>query len=329
MAVHGFVARYARLTCASVASMVLALPTALAQTYPDKPVKIIVPYPPGGGSDVLGRMIGQQFQEALGRPFVIENRAGATGNIGMDFVAKSAPDGYTLVLNNNTITINQSLNPKQPFEVVRDFTPVVLVGSTPAVIGATASFPANSVPEVLAYLRTNPGKVSYASCGTGSAHHLAAELLQAYAKVSMVHVPYKGCSQAIPDVLSGRVQLIFNTVANLAPHVKTGKIKAYATTGAKRAQIAAELPTVAEAALPGYVVDIWFGLLGPANLPRDIVAKLNAEANKALEQPELRNSLRSQFFEPLGGSSEQFAAIIRNELQTYSKLISDAGIRPE
>ena len=310
-------------------ALACAAPLAPAQPYPARPVKIIVPYPPGGGSDVLGRMIGQQLQEALGQPFVIENRAGATGSLGMDLVAKSAPDGYTLVLNNNTININQSLNPNQPFEVVRDFTPVVLVGTTPAVIGATASFPANSLPEVIAHLRANPGKVSYASCGTGSAHHLAAELVQAYAKVRMVHVPYKGCSQAIPDVLSGRVQLIFNTVANLAPHVKSGKIKAYATTGTKRAQFAAELPTVAEAALPGYVVEIWFGLLGPANLPRDIVAKLNAEANRALERPEVRDRLRSQFFDPLGGSSDQFAAIIRSELQTYGKLIKDAGIRPD
>ena len=304
------------------------LEDARAQSWPERVVRIVSPFPAGGGSDLLARVVAQSLQESLGRPFVVENRVGAGGNIGMDHVAHSVPDGYTLALANNTVTINLSWG-GQPFDAVRDLTAIVLVGSTPPMIGASAGFALRSLPELVAWARAHPGEVSYASCGTGTAHHFAAELLQSMARIRMTHVPYKGCSQAIPDVLNGSVPVVFSTVSNLAPHVKSGKIRGYATTGTTRAQSAPEFPTVAELGYPGYAVDTWFGLMGPAGLPRDVVMRLNSEVNRALGRTEIRERLAAQYFEPLGGSSQRFGELVQQELRTYGALVREAGIKAD
>ncbi len=302
---------------------VLAAP---ADSWPDRAVRIIVPFAAGGGSDLLARLAAQSLQDSLGRPFLVENRVGAGGNIGMEYVARALPDGHTLALANNTITINQALG-GQPFDAARDLAPIVLVGSTPPMIAAGAAFGPQTLPDLIAFARAHPGQVSYASCGTGTAHHFAAELLQSMARIRLNHVPYKGCSQAIPDVLNGTVPVVFSTVSILAPHVKGGKVRGYATTGLVRSPAAADLPTVAESGYPGYSVDTWFGLMGPASMPREVIAKLNAEVNRVLERSDIRDRLAAQYFEPLGGTEGRFADLVRRELRTYGALVRDAGIR--
>ncbi len=297
-----------------------------AAGYPERAVRIVVPFPAGGGSDLLARLLSQELGEAFQRPFVVENRAGAGGNIGMELVARAAPDGLTLALANNTVTINQSLG-HPPFDAGRDLTAVVLVGATPPMIGVASGFAATSVRQLIVMARAAPGAISYASCGSGTAHHLAAELLQSMAGVRMTHVPYKGCSQAVTDVLNGQVPVAFSTVSVLAPHVKSGRIRGLATTGLTRAQSVSDVPTVAESCYPGYVVDTWFGLMGPAGMPSPVVARLNAEVNRALARPEIIARLREQYFEPIGGTSEHFAEQVRRELQTYGKLVREANIQ--
>jgi tripartite-type tricarboxylate transporter receptor subunit TctC len=308
--------------------LTLAGPPVLAQTWPDRPVRIVVPFAAGGGSDVLARLAAQALQPALGKPVVVENRTGAGGNIGTEHVVRAAPDGYSLVLVNNTVSINQAMG-NQPFDAVRDLSPVILVAATPPMIGSWPGLAAGSLVELIQLARTRPDELSYASCGTGTAHHLAAELLQSMARVRLRHIPYKGCAQAIPDVISGQVAVVFSTVANLAPHVRGGRIRGLATTGASRALAAPELPTVAEVGYPGYHVEAWFGLMGPAGLPREITLRLNGVLNAALEQPEMRAQLRAQFYEPIGGTPERFGAAIRQELATYVPIVREAGIKAE
>jgi tripartite-type tricarboxylate transporter receptor subunit TctC len=307
----------------------LGVCVACAQNYPGRVVRIIVPQPPGGGTDATARILAEKFRETFGQPFIIENKPGATGNIGIDYVAKSAPDGYTLLVVANNLTSNQLMFPKLPFDVVKDFAPIALLGSSPVILGGSVSLPANSLAELISYARAHPGKLTYASCGSGSPQHIAGEMLNAVARLDLVHVPFKGCALPIPDVIGARVDVAFNTLSNLRPHIVSGKIRAYAVTTAKRSSFAPDIPTFQESGIPGYDLDIWFGLLAPAGISREIVARLNAEVNKALASGDMREKLAAQFYEPTGGTPEQFADLIKQDLLRFGKVVRDANIRPE
>src|SRR6059058_1306367 len=268
---------------------------AIAQVYPSKPIRLVVPFPPGGSLDVVARAIGQKLTEAWGQPVVIDNRPGAGGNIGADLVAKSAPDGYTILEGAlSTHAVNVSLYSKMPYDPIKDFVPITLVAITPNVLVLNASFPVNSVPELLAYARANPGKLSFGSGSNGSAGHLAGELFKADAGVDMVHVPFKGGAPATQALLAGDTQLMFDNLANATPQVKAGKLKALAVTTAQRSRLAPELPTMAEAGLAGFDISTWYGLLAPAGTPRDIIAKWNAEVTRILNAPDVREKLMAQ-----------------------------------
>ena len=250
---------------------------AQAQKYPDRLVRIVVPYPAGGGSDTMARLVAQRLTEMWGQPVIVENKPGASGNIGLEGVARSAGDGYTLVLMPSNHSINPPLFGNLPFDPIKDFTPIVAVGSSPVFVAVNSSVPIRTVGELIAKLRASPGSLSYASCGNGTPQHLAGELMKATARIDLTHIPYKGCSVAIPDLLSGQVQVGFSTVANFNPHIKSGKLTGLAVTSKTRSALAPDIPTVAESGLAGYDVDVWFGLLGPAKMPPAVVETLAAQ----------------------------------------------------
>lgn len=300
---------------------------AVADKYPSRPVRIVVPYPSGGGTDAMARVIANHLTAMWGQPVIVDNKAGASGNIGLEAVAKAAPDGYTLVMMPSNHSINPPLFGKLPFDPIADFTPLALVGSSPVMLAVHPSVPARNLKELLALARAKPGSLSYASCGNGTPQHLAGELFKSMAKVDMVHVPYKGCAPAVTDFVGGQVQLAFSTVANLAPFIKAGKVIGIGATAARRSSLVPDLPTLSESGLPGYDVDVWFGLLGPARLPAAIVAKVNADVGKILSTPEIRDKLLSQSFEPLGGTPAQFGALIASDLQRWGTLIRTVGIK--
>jgi tripartite-type tricarboxylate transporter receptor subunit TctC len=304
--------------------------SAAAQSYPSKPIRLIVPFAAGGGNDNVARLVGKRLADGLGQPVLVDNRPGAGGVVGAELAAKSAPDGYTLFLGGvGSHAINPNLHEKLPYDPIKDFAPVALLAQAPLVLVVHPSVPANSVAELTAYARAHPGKLNFASNGNGSSSQLAAVMFDSMAGVEMVHVPYKGLSPALADLLSGQVQLMFSSVVAILPHIKAGKLRGLAVTGAKRLASLPELPTIAESGLPGYEASSWYGILAPAGTPRDIVMKLNAGLAKALEQPEVRNSLLAEGAEPVGGSPEAFAAHIRAEKERLGKLIRDAKIRLE
>ena len=304
--------------------------SALAQVYPSKPIRLIVPFAAGGGNDNVARLVGKRLADSLGQPVVIDNRPGAGGVLGAELAAKAAPDGYTLFLGGvGSHAINPNLHEKLPYDPIRDFAPVALLAQAPLVLVVHPSVPAGSFPEFVAYARANPGRLNFASNGNGSSSQLAAVMFDSMAGVDMVHVPYKGLSPALADLLSGQVQLMFSSVVAILPHIKAGKLRGLAVTGARRLASMPELPTIAESGFPGYEASSWYGILAPAGTPREIVAKLNAELSKALEQPEVRSSLLAEGAEPAGGSPERFAAHIRSEKERLGKLIRDAKIRLE
>ncbi len=300
-----------------------------AQGWPSRAVRIVVPFSAGGGTDTIARVVADKLQENMGQPFIVENRPGATSNVGASIVARAPADGYTLLLITSSISINQAMPGKQPFDTIRDFAPVVRVGSSAVMIGGNAAFPVASIAQLIAYAKAHSGKISYAMCAIGGPQHMAGELLKMMAGIDIVPVAYKGCAQAVPDVLSGEVPVTISTVGNLAPHIKAGKMKAYAVTGARRSSFAPDVPTVAESGFPGYDIDVWFGMLAPAGTPREIIARLNAETNRILDRAEVRNKMASQNFEVIGGSSEAFGEVLRQEIERYSRIIQAAGIRPE
>jgi tripartite-type tricarboxylate transporter receptor subunit TctC len=308
----------------------LCAASALAQEYPNKPVRIIVPFGAGGGTDTMARLVGIGLQNALGQPFVIDNKPGASGNIGMEMAAKAPNDGYTLLMITNNIAINPSLYEKVNYHPVKDFVPIVLVGSSPVAISVNTSLGINNMAELLKYAKANSGKFSFATCASGSPQHLAAELLMQTAKFEMTHVPYKGCAPALPDHLSGLVPVSFSTVANLGPHLKGGKIKALAVTGARRSSFAPDLPTVAEAAnLPGYDLDVWFGLFAPAGTPRAVINRVNEIVNKTLASAEVRQKMTDQNYDVLGGTPQQLADAVARDIPRYEKVIRSANIKAD
>ena len=308
----------------------LAAAAAFAQAYPGKPIRLIVPFAAGGGNDNVARLVGKRLADTLGQPVVIDNRPGAGGVLGADLAAKAAPDGYTLFLGGvGSHAVNPNLHERLPYDPIRDFAPVALLAQAPLVLVVHPSIPANTFADFVAYARARPGQLNYASNGNGSSSQLAAVMFDSMAGVDMVHVPYKGLSPALTDLLSGQVQVMFSSVVAILPHIKSGKLRGLAVTGSRRLPSMPDLPTIAESGLPGYDASSWYGILAPAGTPRDIVLKLNSELAKALEQPEVRDSLLAEGAEPVGGTPEQFAAHIRSEKERLGKLIRDAKIRLE
>lgn len=313
-----------------LAAAVFALPAAHGQAYPTKPLRLVVPFPPGGSADILGRAIGQKLSEGLGQPVVVENRPGAGTAIAADAVAKAPADGYTLMLGTvSSHAINPALNPKLPFDPVRDFTPISPVASIPFALLVHPSLPVKNVRELVAYARRQPGRLDYSSAGSGTSNHLAGELFESMTGTHLVHIPYRGSAPALQDLIAGRVALMFDLVLTAAPHVKSGAVRGIAVTGATRSTVLPDLPTVAESGLPGYEVSAWFGIFAPAGVPQPVVARLNAEIAKAMAAPDLRQRLVSQGAEPLTSSPAEFAAYLKSEIAKWAKVVADAGMKPE
>jgi tripartite-type tricarboxylate transporter receptor subunit TctC len=318
-----------RWSAAFVMLAAAASPAAAQQTFPWKPVTIVATFAPGGASDILARLIAPKLSERLGQPVLVENRAGAGGNIGTDHVAKSAPDGHTLVMGYiGTHAVNPTLYKKIPFDAVKDFAPVAFVASIPSVLVVHPSVPVKSVSELTAFAKANPGKLNYGSGGAGTAPHLGAELFKTMTGVEMVHIPYKGSGPAVTDLLGGQISLMFNTMIQTIPHVQSGKLRALAVTSAKRSQAMPELPTIAEAGLPGYEMVGWFGLLAPAGTPKDVVARLNDEIVKILNLPDVKDRLEKLGSEPTNiVTPEQFGDYIKSEIAKWAKVIKASGMQ--
>ncbi len=313
---------------ALIAAFVLAAGAAFAQSYPSRPIRLVVPYPAGGPTDLLGRVIAQRLGDNLGQPVLVDNRPGASGNLGSELVAKAAPDGYTLVLGNNaTHATNESLFPNMPYATLRDFAPVTLVASVTNLLVVNPKVPVQSVAALIAYAKANPGRLNYASTGNGSAAHLTGEMFKSATGTDIVHVPYRGGPPAVTDLLSGQVSLMFATLPSVLPYVQAGTLRALAVTSLARVKTLPEVPTLAESGLPGFSSEAWFGVLAPAGTPRDIVARLNAEIAKAVTAPDAREKLAAQGFEVVTDTPEQFTAFIRAEIAKWAKVVRESGAR--
>jgi len=298
-----------------------------AQKFPDKPIRFIVPFPPGGGNDILARLLAPKLSESLGQPVVIDNRAGAGGNIGTDLAAKSAPDGYTIVIASNQVTMNPALYAKLPFDIEKDFAPIALAASVPMVLAVNPSVSANNVKELVALAKAEPGKLNYSTPGNGTPQHIAFEVFNHAAGIRIAHVPYKGTGPAIADVIGGQVQATFGTLASLEQHVKAGKLRALAVATPKRSQTMPGVPTMAESGLPGYDVSLWYSILAPAGTPAPILARLSAEIAKALAAPDVHDRLVAQGFEISYLPPEQMNDLMKRDIARWSKSLKDVGIR--
>jgi tripartite-type tricarboxylate transporter receptor subunit TctC len=301
---------------------------AQAQAYPSKPIRFVVPYPPGGPLDTVARLTAQSVSESMRQPVIVDNKPGAGGNIGADIVAKAPPDGYTILMGAvATHAINPSLYASIPYDAVRDFAPVTQLAATPNVLIVNPSVPASSVREFIAYAKANPGKLNFGSGSTGSAGHLAGELFKAQAGVEMTHVPYKGAAPAMQDLVGGQIQVMFDNLASALGQVRAGKVKALAVTTAKRTALAPELPTIAESGLPGFDISTWFGVFVPAGTPRDVVDRLHREFTRALAVPGIREKVVGLGAEPVGNRPEEFAAYIQREADKYARVIKASGAK--
>ena len=309
--------------------LVLAAAGAQAQTYPTKTVRIIAPYAPGGANDLMARYLCERFPQSLGQPCVVENRTGAGGMIGIDAAAKAEPDGHTLVMVPNNVATIPFVYAKVPYDTQKDLAPIALVAGTPIMVGAHPEFPAKTFTELVAYAKANSGSVNFTSCGTASPQHLAGELLAAEAGFKWTHVPYKGCGDALTAVIGGQVPVFISTVAHFNPQIKNGKLKGYAILSPARSPFAPDYPTARESGYPDMQFDLWFGLMTSSRVPAPVQARLDAELNKVLQAPDLREKLAQQFYEPLGGTPERFAQAIRADMERYGRAIKEAGIQPE
>ena len=300
---------------------------ALAQSYPAKPVRIVVPYPPGGPNDIVARTVGQKLSEQLGQPVIVDNKPGASGNIGAESVAKSPADGYTLLLLTTGHTINPSLYPKLGYDLEKDLAPVTQLTAGPMVVVANPSLPAKNIKELISLAKAKPGSLNFGSAGNGSSTHLAPELFSSMAGIKMNHIPYKGSAPALTDLMAGQIQVAFDFMISAMPHVKSGKIKALAVTSTTRSPAAPDLPTVAESGVPGFEVIGWNGLVVPARTPKDVVAKLNAELKKALDQPDAKERFAAQGFSATWTTPEKFGAYIESEHAKWAKVVKDSGAK--
>ncbi len=320
-----------RYRCAAIAvPLLLAGHTALAaeRDYPNKPVRMIVPFPAGGPTDLTARIIGQKLSEAWGVPVVIDNRGGANGIIGQDAVAKSNPDGYTMMTQSVAFAVNPSLY-QLPYDPVKDFAPVSQVATTPLMLVVNPAVPAKTVKELIAYVKTKPNQVNYASFGQGSIAHLAAEMLKTATGIQMVHIAYKGVPQSVGDTIAGQTQVMFPTIPSALPHVRSGRLRGLAVTSAQRVAVAPEQPTMIEAGVPGYVTGTWNGIFLPAGVPKPVVMALHAEIVRSIRLPDVKQQFDSQGFDPLGSSPEEFSKFVRQEMDKYAKVVKAAGVKVE
>ncbi len=314
---------------AAFAATALPISESLAQAWPSRAIRLIVTQPPGGSPDVVGRLLAERLQASLGQPVVVENKPGAGGTIGTDYVAKQPADGYTLMLTPNNHVITPSFFIKLPYDPVRDFEPVSLAATVPFVLALHSSVPANNLKELLAYLKANPG-APVGTSGIGSPHHLAMELLKSMTGIELTHVPYKGAAFLVPALLSNEVRFSIGAVNSLLPHFKSGKLRPIGVATAARVLLLPEVPTLAEAGLPGYNIDIWIGVMAPAGTPRPIIERLNAEINRVMRDPQIvRERLTPIGVSPIGSTPEQFQEVIKTDLAMYAKITRDAGIKPE
>ena len=309
--------------------LALALIPAHAQSYPARPVRVLVGFPPGAGVDITTRLVTPRLAEALGQQFIVDNRPGAAGNIAAELAAKTPPDGYSLLSASAPIVMSQTLYKNLGFNLERDFEPVGLMASAPFILVVHPSLPAKSVKEFVALARSRPGQLSFASTGSGSTPHLSMEMLKAQAGINLVHVPYKGTPQAVLDLLSGQVQVMFANTLSVLPQVKSGRLRALAISSAKRSAAAPELPTVAESGMPGYESGTWFGLFAPASTPREIINRLNSELVRIIATADMKARLLDQGADPVTGTPEQFRAFVKTELAKWSKVVKAVGIKLE
>jgi tripartite-type tricarboxylate transporter receptor subunit TctC len=313
-----------------VAGVLAVLAPAAAQGYPARPVRIVNPFAAGGGQDVLLRPLAQKLSESLRQPFIIDNKPGANGMIGSEIVAKSAPDGYTLLGGTTgALAMNAVVQPKLPYDPLKDFAPISNYADSAFILSVHPSVPAQSVTELVALAKARPGQLTYATFGVGSSSHLIAELFSMSAGIKMVHVPYKGSAPAVADLLAGQVMLMFDSMQSQMPQVRAKRLRALGLAAQKRSPAAPEVPTIAEAGLPGVVGGSWYGLLAPAGTPRDIIARLHAELMRALADPEVRERFTSVGTEVVGNTPEEFAAQIRADIEKWGRVVRAAGIRPE
>ena len=316
-----------RLICAVVLAM--GVSGALSQSYPAKTVRIIVPFAPAGSTDITARIIAQKLTDAWRQQVIVDNRAGAGGNIGAELVAKAAPDGYTLLLaTTGVMAINHRLYKTLPYDALRDFAPVTQIGGLPLILIVHPSLPVKSVKELIALAKAKPGQLSYASSGVGGATHMTAEVFRMLAGVDIVHIPYKGSGQAMVDLISGQVGLAFDQITSSLPHVESGKLRALAVTSARRFASVPNLPTMAEAGVAGYEAVSWNGIAAPAGTPKDIVARIQGEIARVLQLPDIKERFFKDGIEPVGSTPEQFAAHIRSERAKWEKVVERAGIKP-
>jgi len=320
---------FARKTRRSILALLLLPTIALAQSFPSKPVKIVVPYPPGGGNDIMARFIQPKLAEQWGQPVVVENKPGAAGNLGAGEVARAPADGYTLLMATSTIAMTPGLGQKVSYDLEKDLAAVAMVGATAMVIAVHPAVEAKTLPQLIELAKREPGKLAYSTCGTASPMHLAGELLKLTAQIDIVHVPYKGCAPALADVMGGQVPIAFNTISNAAPQEKAGKVRILALASAKRSAEFPNLPTAAEQGLKGYEADIWFGLFAPAATPRAVIGQINQAVNRALADPELQQRLRSQYYDPRPASAEEFAAFVKSEIAKWGRTIREANIKAD
>ncbi len=302
---------------------------AFAQTYPTKSIRIVVPFPPGAFNDTLGRTLSQKFTEGNFAQSVVDNRPGAGSTIGTDIVAKSPGDGYTLLIVAVPFAVNATLYARLPFDTVKDFTGIIQAGATPNMLVMHPSVPVASIKELIALAKAKPDQLTYASTGSGTSNHMSMELFKLMTGTKITHVPYKGSAPALVDLMGGHVMMIFDNTPNVLPHVKGGKVKAIAVTSQKRSDLAPEVPTVIESGVPGYDVNVWFGVVAPASTPRDVVTKLNGEINKIIAMTDVRQRFTNGGVTPVGGTAQQFTEHIRNEVAKWGKVVKATGARVE
>src|SRR3954468_1740923 len=307
----------------------IAVPAVLAQPYPSKPVRIIVPFAAGGPADIYARAVAEKLQAALGQPFVIEDRPGAGSILGTEAVHQSAADGYTLLMMSNTHTVNESLVPDKPFQLMRDFVPVAPVNYSDLVMVVHPSVPAKNLAEFIALAKAKPGQLNYASSGTGTPYHMAGELFKHMAGVNIVHVPYKGSSNARTDLLGGQVQMMFDAITTMAPHVQAGKARPLGTTGKVRSDVLPNVPTISEAGVPGYDAVIWLGFMAPAGTPKPIVEKLNAEIRRIVNTPEIKSEWAKQGAVSMSMSTAEFDRFLREDIDKWARIVKISGARPD
>ena len=320
-----------RTVLAGLAGFAAAAPSlqTFAQSYPQRPITLVVPFAPGGSTDILARIVGEHLRQALGQPVVIENRTGASGNIGTATVARAAPDGYTFLFNTMSVhTMNHALFTTMPFDGVKDFSPIALLAYVTNTMVTHPSIPARTVKEFIDHAKANPGKIAYASAGPGSTNHLCAALFEKMTGTQMVHVPYRGGAPAVADTVGGQTQLFFTAGTQSLPHVKADKLRLLAVTEAKRSALLPDVPTVAET-IPGYEMAVWYGAFGPAGMPREIVGKLNAEIGRIMFLPDVKKRMDDIAVEVAKSTPEELGALTRNDAEKWGKIIRDLGITPQ